>query len=420
MSDHPGLKLSLEPIEPPPSKPPVLDPWGAQTELATQFMPRGGDKSDLSTPVDQTIGKAVGDQQWELFVSCAPADALAQQFDIRLPTFMALHALGQASSKAFLADVAGYLEVPLQQLAIRRQGFGTTLATLWFAEVPGANGQPIRIYACEAEGEPAPTADLARLLLSRCKVSAVLLDGMSLGGWQAQVNALDALMPQPLRPGCAMLLQPLSAAPELESLRAGLSMRLGPALRSLPAASQPLQAWAALPAVWNQLMVSSHPGAPAQSLPTFVPKAAPARHVMGAQAMAPASAAAAAAAVASPWQSACVALVERYGVQACCAFNARTLATLAHAGPEQPEASLMARQGRTLLAAMASSGQVLGLGKAVQEAQIVLADLVLLVWQMPQTAASGEDILWLMWMPLRQQGSWPAIKVALTRSLAKA
>jgi hypothetical protein len=73
-----------------------------------------------------------------------------------------------------------------------------------------------------------------------------------------------------------------------------------------------------------------------------------------------------------------------------------------------------------LLAAMASSGQVLGLGKAVQEAQIVLADLVLLVWQMPQTAASGEDILWLMWMPLRQQGSWPAIKVALTRSLAKA
>jgi hypothetical protein len=416
MSDHPGLKLSLEPIEPPPSKPPVLDPWGAQTELATQFMPRGGDKSDLSTPVDQTIGKAVGDQQWELFVSCAPADALAQQFDIRLPTFMALHALGKASSRTFLSYAAAQLEVPVQKLVIRRQGYGTTLASLWFAEVPGANGQAIRIYACEVEGDSDSALELTCLLLSRCKVSAVLLDGLSPGGWQAQLDALDAQMPQPLRPGCAMLLQPLSAAPELESLRAGLSMRLGPALRSLPVASQPLQAWAALPAVWNQLMVSSHPGAPAQSLPTFVPKPTLARPVAGAQAIPPSSVAA----VGTPWQSACAALVERYGVQACCAFNARSLAVLAHAGPEQPEVALMARQGRTLLAAMASSGQVLGLGKAVQEAQIVLADLVLLVWQMPQAAAGGEDILWLMWMPLRHQGSWPAIKVALTRSLAKA
>jgi hypothetical protein len=146
MSDPHAPQFSLEPLEPTPSKP-VLDPWGAQTELATQFMPRGDEKSDLSTPVDQTIGKAVGDQQWELFVSCAPADALAQQFDIRLPTFMALHALGKASSLSFLADVAAHLGVAVQKLVIRRQGFGTTLASLAFAEAPGANGQPIRIYA---------------------------------------------------------------------------------------------------------------------------------------------------------------------------------------------------------------------------------------------------------------------------------
>jgi len=418
MSDHPGLKLSLAPLEPTPSKPPALDPWGAQTELATQFMPRGDEKSDLSTPVDQTIGKAVGDQQWELFVSCAPADALAQQFDTRLPTFMALHALGKASSRAFLSDVAAHLEVPVQKLVIRRQGYGTTLAALWFAEVPGANGQAIRIYACEAEaeGEAASASELACLLLSRCKVSAVLLDGVSPGGWRAQVDALDAQVPQPLRPGSAMLLQPLSATPELESLRAGLSMRLGPSLRSLPVVSQPLQAWAALPAVWNQLMVASHPGMPAQSLPTFVPKPMVARHGAAAQADAPSGVAAGA----SPWRSACAALVERYGVHACCAFNARTLAILAHTGPAQPEATLMARQGRTLLAAMASSGQLLGLGKVVQEAQIALADRVMLVWQMPASSSGGEDILWVMWMPLSQQGSWPAIKVALTRVLAKA
>lgn len=412
MSEHPGFGLSLEPLEPPPSKPPVLDPWGAQTELATQFMPRGDEKSDLSTPVDQTIGKAVGDQQWELFVSCAPADALAQQFDIRLPTFMALHALGKASSHALLADVAAHLEVPVQKLVIRRQGFGTTLASLCFAEVPGANGQAIRIYACEAEGEAASTSELSSLLLSRSKVSVVLLDGLSPGGWRAQVDALDAQVPQPFRPGSAMLLQPLSATPELEALRAGLSMRLGAALRSLPVVSQPLQAWAASLAVWNQLMVASHPGAPAQSLPTLVPKPMAARPLSAVQAGALPSV--------SPWRPACVALVERYGVQACCVFNARTLVILAHAGPEQPEASLMARQGRTMFSAMASSAQLLGLGKAVQEAQIALQDRVMLVWQMPASSPNGDEILWVMWMPLSQQGSWPAIKVALTRVLAKA
>ena len=415
MSDHPGLKLSLEPIEPPPSKPPVLDPWGAQTELATQFMPRGDDKSDLSTPVDQTIGKAVGDQQWELFVSCAPADALAQQFDTRLPTFMALHALGRASSLALLKEVAAHLDVPVQKLVIRRQGFGTTLAALPFAEVPGANGQAIRIYACEAEGDAASTAELTCLLLSRAKVSTVLLDGLSPGGWRAQMDALDAQLPQPLRPGSAMMLQPLSEAPELEGLRAGLSMRLGPYLRSLPVVPQPLQAWATLPAIWNQLMVSSHPGTPAQSLPTFVPKPLATRPASSASAAAPHVAAPGA----SPWRAACAALVERYGVQACCAFNAKTLAILAHAGPAQPEPALMARQGRTLLAAMASSGQLLGLGKGVQEAQIALQDRVLLVWQMP-ASARGEDILWVLWMPLSQQGSWPAIRVALSRLLSKA
>jgi len=415
MSDPQAPQFSLEPLEPSPAKP-VLDPWGAQTELATQFMPRGDEKSDLSTPVDQTIGKAVGDQQWELFVSCAPADALAQQFDIRLPTFMALHALGKVSSLSFLADVAAHLGVPVQKLAIRRQGFGTTLASLSFAEVPGANGQAIRIYACQAEGDPPAALELTRLLLSRCKVSAVLLDGLSPGGWRAQVDALDALVSAALRPGSAMLLQPLSATPELESLRVSLSMRLGPSLRSLPVVAQPLQAWMGLQTVWNQLMVSSHPGTAAQSLATFVPKP------MAAPSPAPSTVAPATpSASALPWRSACQALVDRYGVQACCVFNARTLAILGHAGPAQPDPALMARQGRTLLAAMASSAQLLGLGKAVQEAQVTLQDRVMLVWQMPAgPSAEQGDLLWVMWMPLSLQGSWPAIKVALARSLTKA
>lgn len=409
MSDQPSPQFSLEPLAAPTAKP-ALDPWAAQTELATQFMSRGDEKSDLSTPVDQTIGKAVGEQQWELFVSCAPADALAQQFDIRLPTFVALHAMGQVSSLRFLADVAAHLEVPVQQLVIRRQGFGTTLASLSFAEVPGANGQPVRIYACEAGGDPSSSQSLAGLLLSRCKLSMVLLDGLSPGGWPEQLSALDALVPAPLRPGSAMLLQPMTPTAELEPLRAQLSMRLGPALRSTLTVAQPLQAWMALQTAWNQLVVSSHPGIAAEALPTLVPKPLAAQ---------PGVATPKPAVTASPWGAACAALVERYGVQACCVFNVRTLAILAHAGPTPPEPALMARQGRTLLAAMASSVQVLGLGKVVQEAQVALPDRVLLVWQMPVESADGADTMWVLWMPLSQQGSWPAIKVALSRLLKK-
>jgi hypothetical protein len=417
MSDPQAPQFSLEPLEPSPAKQ-VVDPWAAQTELATQFMTRGDEKSDLSTPVDQTIGKAVGDDQWELFVSCAPADALAQQFDIRLPTFMTLHSMGKVSSLSFLADVAAHLGVPVQKLVIRRQGFGTTLATLCFAEVPGANGQPIRVYASQAQAEPAAAHELTRLLLSRCKVSAVLLDGVSPGGWAAQVEALDAQLPAPLRPGSAMLLQPLLPTTELEPLRVSLSMRVGPSLRSMPEVGQPLQAWMALATVWNELLVASHPGTPSESLATFVAKQVSARPPISGSTTPPMSTPSQRAA---PWRSACLALVERYGVQACCVFNARTLAILAHAGPAQPEPALMARQGRTLLAAMASSGQLLGLGKSVLEAQIILQDRVMLVWQMPVGALVDQsDVLWVMWMPLNLQGSWPAIKVALARSLTKA
>jgi hypothetical protein len=415
MSDPQAPQFSLEPLDPSPAKQ-VMDPWAAQTELATQFMVRGDEKSDLSTPVDQTIGKAVGADQWELFVSCAPADALAQQFDIRLPTFMALHSMGKVSSLSFLSDVAAHLGVAVQKLVIRRQGFGTTLATLSFAEAPGANGQPIRIYACQAQAEPAAAHELTRLLLSRCKVSAVLLDGLSPGGWAAQVEALDAQLPAALRPGSAMLLQPLLPTTELEPLRLSLSMRVGPSLRSVPDVGQPLQAWLALASVWNELLIASHPGTPSESLATLASKPVPPRPPTAGSAASPTPSPRAA-----PWRSACLALVERYGVQACCVFNARTLSILAHAGPAHPEPSLMARQGRTLLAAMASSGQLLGLGKTVQEAQITLQDRVMLVWQMPVDASvDPSDVLWVMWMPLNLQGSWPAIKVALARSLTKA
>ena len=51
--------------------------WAANTELSTRFLERGDEAQGDAGALSQTIGKAVGDNAWELFVSCAPADALS-------------------------------------------------------------------------------------------------------------------------------------------------------------------------------------------------------------------------------------------------------------------------------------------------------------------------------------------------------
>ena len=131
------------------------EPWQAtraQTSIATQI---AGDENDYlaATSDAGNIGRQVGGDQHELFVSCDPAEAMQQQFDHLRPEFIALHDIGTTSSRKLLAGVAAASQRTLQKLVIRRQGYGTPLATLEFVDLPAGDGRSLRLYTTEADAD---------------------------------------------------------------------------------------------------------------------------------------------------------------------------------------------------------------------------------------------------------------------------
>jgi len=77
-------------------------------------------------------------------VVCDPAEAIQQQFQQWATDFIAIHDINTDSSPRILAGLAAATQRKVQKLVIRRQGHGVALATLEFAELPGANGQMLR------------------------------------------------------------------------------------------------------------------------------------------------------------------------------------------------------------------------------------------------------------------------------------
>ncbi|HEX3140993.1 MAG TPA: hypothetical protein VHQ87_13120, partial [Rhizobacter sp.] len=130
----------------PPSGANDDDGWQAtraESLVATQIQPREEDEQGASAPAD--IGRQINPSQRELFVSCDPAEAMQQQFDHLRPEFIALHDIGTSSSRKLLAGVAAASGRSVQKLLIRRQSYGTPLATLEFIDFPSGN-QSLRIY----------------------------------------------------------------------------------------------------------------------------------------------------------------------------------------------------------------------------------------------------------------------------------
>ena len=75
----------------------------AQTALATQL--QKDEKDDLEGE-QPDIGKPVGRNARELFVSCDPAQAIRQQFEHLRPEFISVHDIGTQSSRKLLASIA--------------------------------------------------------------------------------------------------------------------------------------------------------------------------------------------------------------------------------------------------------------------------------------------------------------------------
>lgn len=367
-----------------PSQPMAREEWQAtraETAVATQILQ---DEQDyLQTERERDIGRAIGSDTRELFVSCDPAEALEQQFEHLAPQYIAVHDVGTATSRKLLAGIAAAAGRKPQKLLIRRQGYGTTLATLEFVDCPAGNGHNVRLYSTEVDADTQARQAMARTLLGH-SLLAVLMVG------DLPAHALDASL-KPLRDAMLaghwanrnMLVLPLHASNMIASHAAELGMGTGVEVRTTPQVTRPAEAWAFLGATWNRLQDRLHPAGGGATLARLSPAPAAAARPPAEPVVTPMPVVGAAAAPTSPLERYVYQLAEVAGMVSCCVFEQASGRTLAHAG-SRPGGDELARQGGGILAAMLAGSRNLGLGYAVPDAMITLGQHHLVLRPVPE------------------------------------
>lgn len=394
----------------------------AQTALATQIMAREDDTPAAQQP---DIGRPVGQDARELLISCAPGDALQQQFDHLHPEFVAVHDVATRSARQLLRGIAAATSRPVQKLVLRRQGYGTPLATIDFVEVPIAPRQLMRIYSTDIDDTTDATARhaVARTLLAYSTLGVMMVGavpaetlGHTLRPWHEEMIRSPWLNRH-------LLMLPLTHTPALVS--SGQEMVRGTSIivRTTPVVTRPADAWNFIHGTWGRLRGEVAPPASAAAARAAVPvrgEALPARpgsaprvDVSGAiptaQAPTPGYRAPASAigsfdaATTSPMPLRAMPevttrpmpilddVLEVYvhqvcalnGVIGCCVFDIGSALPVAHRGAGAPPEEL-ARQGRALLSAMGSSGRALGLGHTLPDAAITIGSHHLLLRAVPK------------------------------------
>lgn len=347
--------------------------WDGATQLATQILEDGpGQPHD-----NRELGKKVSDTLRELFVVCDPAEALRQHFELGVAPFVLLHDLGGGAARSFLQALSMLGGWPLQTLSIRRQGFGTVLATLQFLDCPAEQGGTVRLYLAQAQATPAEQGAIRQRLAASAGLQVVLAEALPEA---ALTSALQALSPV-LRPAGSVLVLPQRRDPELvQALQAwgqqgALTFEVGPAT----ATTAPL--WALMATHWNRqarlapagrmpvieqvrlLGMSASPEAPAPRGPVPLDLDAYLRT-----------------------------LVVQTGAHSGCVFQLSTRAVEAQT-PGAPGAELAA-QGHALLASIGRLGSGLNLGRAVREAHVTLGDTQVLV--RPVRVRAGSVLILLL------------------------
>lgn len=367
----------------------------AQTVVATQIQPREEDNADAE---DHDIGRQINPNQRELFVSCDPAEAMQQQFDHLRPEFIALHDIGTSSSRKLLAGVAAASGRSVQKLVIRRQGYGTPLATLEFIDFPSGS-QSLRIYTTEADASTVSRHDLARVLLSYSRLGVVMVGDMPPHLMNSSFEPLHEAMIKNSWHNRHMLLLPLAASSALSSHGSDLGRGTGVNVRTTPQVMRPADAWSFISGTWNRLREHLHndkgeglPGLPgASTRPSGAPAAPPATHSqigplsepapLGMKPM-PTVRSAEPRPVDSPLLRYVNQLIELTGMVSVAVFEVSTGQPVLHAGA-RPSAEELGQHGATLLAAMTLASRTLGLGYTLPEAAITLGTHHLLLRAVP-------------------------------------
>jgi len=374
------------------AQPDAPDAWQstrAQTSLATQILQT---EDDYLAPEKHDIGRQTSSNERELFVSCDPALAMQQQFEHLLPDFIAVHDIATSSSRKLLAGIAAASTRSVQKLIIRRQGYGTALATLDFVELPTPDGSVLRMYSTEADADTAARHGLARVLLGFSKLGVMMvgdLPGHSIAS--ALKPFRDAMLSGPW-PNRQLLLLPLASGSVLSTQGAEMALGTGVNVRTTPQVTRPADAWGFINGTWTRLRDGTpldrrsptSPGAAARQRPGAVAQAAPAAADPRAMRPMPSvqSAAARAAAPRTLLDRYVHQLAELPGMVSCCVFDVASGLEVTHAGAS-PGAADLAMHGKALLAGMSASSRTLGLGHTLPEAAITLGSHHLLLRAVP-------------------------------------
>jgi len=383
----------------------------AQTSVATELLADADD--DL--PEDQRdIGRQVGADQRELFVSCDPAEALQQQFELLQPDYIALHDVGTVSSRKLLAGVATASNRTLQKLVIRRQGYGTPLATLEFVDFPGADGSLLRLYTTQADADTVARQALARVLMGYSQLAVLMVGALPAHLLESTLKPLHEAMVTGPWFNRHMLLLPLTATTAtLTSFATDMARGTGVNVRTTPQVTRPADAWGFISGTWNKLREQGIGSRPARPVPppgpTSMPPMAPRPIGAFSPSVPPPPAAptptlplATPPAVAYPTSYAPMpptrpvastqpdSLLQRYvnqlieltGMVSCCVFDIASGRELVHAG-SRPSADALAQHGAALLGAMTATARTMGLGHAMPEAAITLGSHHLLLRAVP-------------------------------------
>jgi hypothetical protein len=380
----------------------LIDGWQAtraQTVLATRFV---ANKDEYLAPEAKDIGRAVGDKLRELFVSCDPAPALLQQFDHARPEFIAVHDIGTSSSRKLLADIAAATGLAVKKLAIRRQGYGTTLATLEFIEFPAGEGGSLRIYSTEADADTVSRHGLARVLLAYSRLGVLMVGDLPAHALAAAFKPLrDDIITGPW-PNRDLLLLPLAATGALASQSADLGRGTGITVRSTPAVLRPSDAWNFINGTWSRLraqiaatglVVPALSVAASDAVPAsaFGPNAVtPTLQPLSLRPMPPLPRAVTESrrgALDDKLTAQMTHYVEQLhklnGMLDCCVFEIASGRQIAHAG-EMPDPESLASAATTLLGAIVRTGRRLGLAGELPDAAITLDARHLLLRPVPR------------------------------------
>jgi hypothetical protein len=376
-----------------PDTPEAWQATRAQTALATQVMRDGDDDLD---PQRGEIGRQVGPDERELFVSCAPAEALQQQFDHVDPDYIAVHDIGTTSSRRLLAGIAAASKRAVQKLHIRRQGYGTTLATLEYVELPTSDGSRLLMFSTEADADTVSRHDLARTLMGHSRLAVIMVGELPGHALEAAFKPLHDDIMGGSWSNRHLLVLPLTGTSAVAHVAAELGRGTVVDVRTTPQVTRPADAWGFINGTWARIRDSlpRRGDAPAPERTSHFPR-------IPESASAPAAPSAPLAmrpmpAVPTSRQrsstpAAAATLLDRYvhqlgeltGMVSCCVFELSSGRPLAHAGAS-PGADDLASHGTELLASIAGTCRAMGLGHAIPDAAITLGAHHLLLRAVPK------------------------------------